>query len=89
MDRRVAIHHLSPSKANQVEEFPFKHFKELTIGRDPSCEIKFDPDSDDLISRRHAKISIDKEDPPEFSLSDLGAGTELSSTGSGSSGRRS
>lgn len=73
MDRRVAIHHLSPSKANQVEEFPFKHFKELTIGRDPSCEIKFDPDSDDLMSRRHAKISIDKEDPPEFSLSDLGS----------------
>lgn len=73
MERRVAVHHLSTSKANQVEEFPFKHFKELTIGRDPSCEIKFDPDKEDLISRRHAKIVIEKEEPPEFTLSDLGS----------------
>ncbi|HTT60575.1 MAG TPA: FHA domain-containing protein [Bryobacteraceae bacterium] len=73
MERRVAIRHLSPSKANQVEEYPFKHFKELTIGRDPSCDVKFDPDQDDLISRRHAKIVIEKEEPPEFSISDLGS----------------
>jgi len=73
MERRVAIHHLNASKSNQVEEFPFQHFKEMTIGRDPSCEVKYDPDKDDLISRRHAKIVIEKEEPPEFSISDLGS----------------
>ena len=73
MDRRVALRHLSASKANRVEEFPFKDFKELIIGRDPSCNVKFDPDQDDLISRRHAKILIEKEEPPEFSISDLGS----------------
>ncbi|HUO29219.1 MAG TPA: trypsin-like peptidase domain-containing protein [Bryobacteraceae bacterium] len=64
---------MNASRANQVEEFPFKHFKELTIGRDPSCEIKYDPEKEDLISRRHAKIVVEKEEPPEFSISDLGS----------------
>ncbi|HVN04150.1 MAG TPA: trypsin-like peptidase domain-containing protein [Bryobacteraceae bacterium] len=45
----------------------------MTIGRDPSCEIKYDPEKEDLISRRHAKIVVEKEEPPEFSISDLGS----------------
>ncbi|MBV8819339.1 MAG: FHA domain-containing protein, partial [Acidobacteriaceae bacterium] len=73
MDERIIIRHLNLGKANQTEEFPVKMFKELTVGRDSTCEVKYDADRDDLVSRRHAKITIDKTDPVEFSIVDLGS----------------
>jgi S1-C subfamily serine protease len=73
LDERIIIRHLNLGKANQTEEFRVSQFKELTIGRDSTCEIKYDPDRDDLVSRRHTKIMIDKTDPIEFSILDLGS----------------
>lgn len=73
MDERIVIRHLNLGKANQAEEFPLKHFKEVTVGRDTTCEVKYDPDRDDLVSRKHAKITVDKNDPLEFSIADLGS----------------
>ena len=35
---RIVLRHLSGSKANQVEEFPLAHFKELIVGRDRSIK---------------------------------------------------
>src|SRR5215467_3495484 len=68
---RIVLRHLSGSKANQVEEFPLNHFKELTIGRDPSTTVKYDPDRDDLVGRQHAKITQDPSDPTAYTLTDL------------------
>ncbi|HKV40600.1 MAG TPA: FHA domain-containing protein, partial [Blastocatellia bacterium] len=68
---RIVLRHLSGSKANQVEEFPLNHIKELTIGRDPSSIVKYDPDRDDLVGRQHARITQDASDPTQFTLSDL------------------
>jgi serine protease Do len=68
---RIVLRHLSGSKANQVEEFPLNHFKELTIGRDPSTAVKYDPDRDDLVGRQHAKITQDPADPTAFTITDL------------------
>jgi serine protease Do len=73
MDERMIIRHLSAGKANQVEEFPLKHFKEITIGRESVCDVKFDADREDLVSRKHAKITVDRSDPAEFSIADLGS----------------
>lgn len=73
MDERIVIRHLNLGKANQAEEFPLKHFKEITVGRDTTCEVKYDPDRDDLVSRKHAKITVDKNEPLEFSIADLGS----------------
>lgn len=73
MDRRIIIRHVSGSRAGEVQEFPLKHFRELAIGREPSCAIRFDPDKDDLVSRRHAAISFDKDNPERFLLSDFGS----------------
>lgn len=70
---RIIIRHLSGSRVNQVEEFPVKHLKELSIGRDPSATIKFDPDKDDMVSRLHAKITQDEQDETKFILTDLGS----------------
>ena len=69
--QRVVLRHLSGSKANQVEEFPLNHFKELTFGRESSCSVKYDPDRDDLVGRQHAKIIQDPTDPHQFILTDL------------------
>ena len=41
---RVILRHLRGSKASQLEEFPLQQFVELTIGRDPTAGIRFDPE---------------------------------------------
>jgi serine protease Do len=68
---RIVLKHLSGSKANQVEEFPLSHVKELVLGRDQSATVKYDPDRDDLVGRQHAKITQDPNDPSQFIITDL------------------
>jgi serine protease Do len=68
---RIVLRHLSGSKANQVEEFPLSHFRELIFGRDPSASVKYDPNRDDLVGRQHAKIIQDQADPNQFIITDL------------------
>jgi S1-C subfamily serine protease len=68
---RIVLKHLSGSKANQVEEFPLAHVKELILGRDPSSTVKYDPDRDDLVGRQHAKIAQDPNDPSQFTVTDM------------------
>ncbi len=68
---RIVLKHLSGSKANQVEEFPLNHVKEIILGRDPSSTVKYDPDRDDLVGRQHAKITQDPNDPSQFIVSDM------------------
>jgi serine protease Do len=68
---RIVLKHLSGSKANQVEEFPLAHVRELILGRDPSSTVKYDPDRDDLVGRQHARIAQDPADPAQFTITDL------------------
>ena len=68
---RIVLRHLSGSKANQVEEFPISHFRELIFGRDPSSSVKYDPNTDDLVGRQHAKIVQDPSDSTQFTITDL------------------
>lgn len=73
MDQRVVLRHLKSSRANQIDEFPLRDLRGLTIGRDPECDVKFDADQDDLISRRHARIEVTNAARFEFAISDLGS----------------
>ncbi|MDR3536070.1 MAG: trypsin-like peptidase domain-containing protein [Acetobacteraceae bacterium] len=73
MAARIVIQHLTGPKANQIEQFPLDGFSELTIGRDPSCTIAFDPQRDDFVSRRHALIRVEPGDEPQFKIADLGS----------------
>ncbi len=69
---RVVIRHLSGSKANQIEQLPVGDLRELTIGRDPTSKIAFDPVNDGVVSRQHAVIRIEGEgDQLSFKLVDL------------------
>jgi serine protease Do len=67
----ILIRHLAGARANQLDEFPGDGDPELTIGRDVSSHIRFDPDRDDLVSRQHSKITRDPLDPLGFQLVDL------------------
>jgi serine protease Do len=73
MATRILIRHLVGSKVNQVEEFPIEGFPELTIGREPGAIILFDSMRDDSVSRKHAVIRIEHDEPPAFKLVDLGS----------------
>jgi serine protease Do len=68
---RVILRHLKGSKASQIEEFPLHEFAQLTIGRDPSSGVRFDPEKDDLVGRQHARISREPSEPYRFTLQDL------------------
>lgn len=68
---RVVLRHLKGSKASQLDEFPLEQFAELTLGRDPTSGVRFDPEKDDLVGRQHARITRDPKEPYRFILSDL------------------
>jgi serine protease Do len=72
VEPRILIKYKSAAKSGQVDKFPAGKSRELTIGRDPSCDLKFDP-NDDLVSRRHAKITQSSGEAAEFSIADLGS----------------
>lgn len=65
------IHHLSGSKANQIETFPLSQTSELILGRDPSAAVRYDLERDDVVGRQHARIEIDRSNPAQFMPTDL------------------
>ena len=52
---RFQIRHLSGSKAGQEE---ILEGKVITIGRDPSSNLAFDPHQDDRVSTNHAQLLV-------------------------------
>jgi pSer/pThr/pTyr-binding forkhead associated (FHA) protein len=66
---RFVIRHTSGSKANQIEEFDFTK-PEITLGRATTSDVQFDPETDLVVGREHAKIVKDKNDPLGFTLID-------------------
>jgi pSer/pThr/pTyr-binding forkhead associated (FHA) protein/S1-C subfamily serine protease len=72
MESRILVKHLHAARSGQVEEYPAVPKREITIGRDPACDLKFDPDND-LVSRRHAKITVSASDPADYTIEDLGS----------------
>jgi S1-C subfamily serine protease len=73
MDVKIVLRHQNSSKANQTDEFPAGINAEVLIGRDAGCAVRFDETRDDLVSHKHAKIHVEKVDPFEVSLADLGS----------------
>ena len=71
MDQKVILRCRTGSKAGTSADFPVKQYRTISIGRDPSCEIAYDPDQDDLVSRLHSKITIEAGNPPSFVITDF------------------
>jgi serine protease Do len=69
MASRIVIRHITGVKANQIDQIDLEGLVELTIGRDPTCNVVFESLRDDYVSRRHAAIRIENGD--HFKLIDL------------------
>ena len=67
---RVVITHQKGSKANQIEQVPLAGTSEILLGRDHSAQVIFDPDNEDLVSRRHAIIDA-SSGGDSFGIADL------------------
>jgi hypothetical protein len=69
VELRVVLSYLREGSSTK-DEFPIASLVELTLGRDPSCQIRCD-DRDETASRRHARVSVGRRDPLEIVLTDL------------------
>src|SRR5208282_2005219 len=67
----VVIRHLAGSKINQIEKILINDMRELTIGRDQGSTIAFDAQRDDVVSRHHAVIRIQRNGDISFRIADL------------------
>ena len=54
---RVILRRRRGCRAGRIEECALPPVMELTIGRDPASGIRFDCENDDLVGRRHARIT--------------------------------
>lgn len=71
---RIRVRFLSGSKEGTVEVFPTARYDCLYFGRDPSCDVRFHPDQDPMVSRNHAVLewrAPDESQPVRVLLSDL------------------
>jgi len=73
MSCRVIIRHSTGSKASTVEEATVHPGQELTFGRDTGCDIRFDQDRDEYVSRRHMKLVVGDPDRLDFTVVELSA----------------
>lgn len=73
MDRKIILHHRSGSRSGAADEFPLGEPRTITFGRDPSCDVAFDPERDEITSRQHARLTATPGDPPLVKLADLGS----------------
>jgi len=80
---RILLRHRTGAKAGQIEVYPVSRYNSLSLGRDLSCDVRFHPTRDIMVSRNHALIEWTSDEPPLFRVSDL-----LSSNGTFLNGRR-
>jgi S1-C subfamily serine protease len=73
MDLKVILHHRSGGRSGAVDEFLLNQQRTITLGRDPSCDVAFDPERDEITSRQHARITATPGDPPAIKIADLGS----------------
>ena len=70
MDQKIILRFRNSSKGGTCQELPVGKFPSVTLGRDPNCEVAFDPDRDELVSRAHTKIFVLDDN---FWIGDLGS----------------
>ena len=80
---QIVLEHLSGSKSGEREVYLPDKIGDLTVGRDDSCQLMFDPRKDDEVSRRHARIAAVGEG---FRIEDLGSSNATFVNGSRISG---
>jgi serine protease Do len=69
----ITITHLSGSKTGQNEIFSLSKKKEVRFGRSNQSDVLYDAVKDDVVSREHAQISQNLQNPAKFIIEDLGS----------------
>ncbi len=72
MQHRLALKHLSGSRANTVDKLALTPEREITFGRDPECHVRYD-ETDELVIRKHLKIFATDEQGVRYMVVDLGS----------------
>ena len=72
MQIRLTLKHLSGSRANEEDNLALPPQREIILGRDPDCHVRYD-ETDDLVSRKHLKIVATDEQPVRYMVVDLGS----------------
>ncbi|HXA48904.1 MAG TPA: trypsin-like peptidase domain-containing protein [Candidatus Acidoferrum sp.] len=72
MDQKIILRFHNAGKAGTSVEFPVTQHRTITVGCDPSCEVIYDADRDDLVSRLHSRITVEDGPPAFFTVSDFG-----------------
>src|SRR5262245_52597746 len=72
MQDRLALKHLSGSKADTVDNLALPPERAITFGRDPECHVQYD-EADERVSRKHLKIVATNEQPVRYMVVDLGS----------------
>lgn len=73
MEPKMIIRFRNGSRKETVAEFPLKLHHSIRFGRESECEVAFDADREDIVSRQHSRIDVEAGEPPEFKLTDLGS----------------
>jgi hypothetical protein len=72
MQHRLALKHLSGGRAGKVDMLAPPADQEIIFGRDRECHVRYE-ETDDLVSRRHFKIVITRDQPVRYMVVDLGS----------------
>ena len=62
MQDRFCLRHLSGSRADRVDRLVLSPEREITLGRDRECHVRYS-EADELVSRKHLKIIASRETP--------------------------
>jgi S1-C subfamily serine protease len=76
METKIKIKHQTGTKNGQIEEFNVSA-GELRTGRGSHCQIRYDPDIDDMVSREHAIITIDGKETDTYWIEDRNSSNGL------------
>jgi serine protease Do len=71
MERKIILRFRNGSRKDTSQEFPADGQSGIRLGREAECEICFDVERDDVVSRVHCRIDVESADPPAFKLTDL------------------
>jgi S1-C subfamily serine protease len=71
MERKIILRFRNGSRKNTSEEFPVAGQAGIRLGRESVCEICFDVERDDVVSRVHCRIDVESADQGVFKLTDL------------------
>lgn len=70
---RVLLRHLTGARATELDAFPLDACVIITLGRDPEASVRFDVNTEALVSRYHARIVRIGATGRRFVLQDLNA----------------